>query len=69
MATLTAALLAVLLGVVLEGLLVGWAQERVLARWMPKMLPSAKVVEQWRIRKADLDDYLKGSMRGSKYDD
>ncbi|OFV99185.1 MAG: hypothetical protein A3F68_00575 [Acidobacteria bacterium RIFCSPLOWO2_12_FULL_54_10] len=32
-------------------------------------LPGAKIGDQWRIRKADLDDYLKGSMQESKFDD
>ena len=33
------------------------------------MLPGAKVGDQWRLRKADLDEYLKGGTRDSAYDD
>ncbi|OFV99073.1 MAG: hypothetical protein A3H94_05545 [Acidobacteria bacterium RIFCSPLOWO2_02_FULL_60_20] len=32
-------------------------------------LPGAKIGDQWRIRKADLDDYLKGSMAQSAFDE
>lgn len=32
-------------------------------------LPGAKVGDQWRLRKADLDEYLKGRTRDSAYDD
>jgi len=31
-------------------------------------LPGAKIGDQWRIRKADLDEYLKGSMAEPAYD-
>lgn len=33
------------------------------------MLPGAKVGDQWRIRKADLDAYLKGRTQEPSYDD
>ena len=33
------------------------------------MLPGAKVGDQWRLRKADLDEYLKGRTRDSSVDD
>jgi excisionase family DNA binding protein len=33
------------------------------------MLPGAKVGDQWRLRKADLDEYLKGGTRDSSFDD
>ena len=32
-------------------------------------LPGAKVGDQWRLRKADLDEYLKGRSGGTAYDD
>ena len=33
------------------------------------MLPGAKVGDQWRLRKADLDEYLKGHASNSSFDD
>ncbi|MBI4442899.1 MAG: helix-turn-helix domain-containing protein [Acidobacteria bacterium] len=32
-------------------------------------LPGAKVGDQWRLRKADLDDYLKGRTRETAFDE
>ncbi|MBI3895994.1 MAG: helix-turn-helix domain-containing protein [Acidobacteria bacterium] len=32
-------------------------------------LPGAKVGDQWRLRKADLDEYLKGRTRESVFDE
>ena len=32
-------------------------------------LPGAKVGDQWRLRKADLDEYLKGGVRKDSCDD
>ena len=33
------------------------------------MFPGAKVGDQWRLRKADLHEYLKGRTRDSSFDD
>lgn len=44
-------------------------EQTVYRRLRAGKLPGAKIGDQWRIRKADLDEYLKGGMVQPAHDD